>query len=172
MRITRGAGEAIHPSIDKDADRRMDENAIEEWEKVGSEEAWESVARSVWDSKRQVHKEFFEWERERESKRDSDTYTVCARKRERKRERGWAEDPDYSASTRFAIDILFLSPLIILCRSNRADLFLFVREAASSKGRGRRRETSIAWNKREVDREGALLYRDCHTPPLPLSPTN
>lgn len=29
----RGAGEAIHPSIDKDADRRMDENAIEEREK-------------------------------------------------------------------------------------------------------------------------------------------
>lgn len=162
MRITRSAGEAIHPSIDKDADRRMGENAIEEREKVGSEEAWESVARSVWDSKRQVHKEFFEWERERE---------IQIHRHAQEKERRWTEDPDYSASTRFAIDILFLSPLIILCRSNRADLFLFVREA-SSKRRGRRRETSIAWNKREVDREGALLYRDCHTPPPPLSPTN
>lgn len=39
MRITRSAGEAIHLLIDKDADRRMDENAIEEREKVGSKEA-------------------------------------------------------------------------------------------------------------------------------------
>lgn len=40
MRITREvrARLSIHP-IDKDADRRMDENAIEEREKVGSEEA-------------------------------------------------------------------------------------------------------------------------------------
>lgn len=53
---------------------------------------------------------------------------------------GEPEDPDYSASTRFAIDILFLSPLIILRRFNRTDLLLFVTGSFLRKGGKRGRE--------------------------------
>lgn len=85
MRITREvrARLSIHP-IDKDADRRMDENAIEEREKEQDLKKRERAWRGVCETQRDKYTKNSLNKKERERAKEIQIHTT----RERERERG------------------------------------------------------------------------------------